>query len=90
MATNNNRKSPTSFVVGGDGVSHTYVKAVRQSDTKVSGVGKSVLVPGRYVARDGKRELTASFEPKAIDRKLAIRKINGQIEGVTAKSNTSY
>jgi hypothetical protein len=48
-----------------------------------------ILLQGQYVVGPSGRELVVSVAPAAVNRKLAIRQINGQLEGRTAKSNTS-
>jgi hypothetical protein len=48
-----------------------------------------ILLQGQLVNGPSGRELLVSVAPAVINRKLAIRQINGQIEGRTMKSNTS-
>jgi hypothetical protein len=47
-----------------------------------------VLLQGNYVQGRSGREIVVVVTPASIDRKLAIRRINRQIAGWTAKSNT--
>lgn len=48
-----------------------------------------VLVQGKYIKREsGDNLLVVSVDPASIERKLAIRELNAQLEGRTIKSQT--
>jgi hypothetical protein len=50
-----------------------------------------VLIQGRYiVGSSGDKQLMVSIDPATIERKLAIRGLNAQIEGRTLKSKTYF
>jgi hypothetical protein len=47
-----------------------------------------VLLKGKYVVGRHGIEVEVSVNQASIDRKLAIRRVNRQLEGRTVKSNT--
>lgn len=47
-----------------------------------------VIMKGSILAYDGKTHFVVTVDPSAIDRKLAIRKLNDQIEGRSSLSET--
>lgn len=56
-------------------------KPLAPTDTRgVSNEGV-VIMKGRVLAHDGTMHVVVTVDPSAIDRKLAIRKLNDQIEG---------
>lgn len=62
---------------------------VSSTDTRGPSSEGLLLVQGRYVAQDkGGVQLVVTVDPAAIDRKIAIRRVNDQIEGRTLRSNT--
>ncbi|WP_291576098.1 hypothetical protein [Bradyrhizobium sp.] len=61
---------------------------IKSSDT----IGKLsqdvVLISGRLTMNHGVKEVEISVEPGAVNRKLAIRDLNGRLQGKTIRSNT--
>jgi hypothetical protein len=70
-------------------IEHEAPRVVVRSDTNAALTQDVVLIPGRLTSMHGTNEVVISVEPSAVDRKLAIRDLNGRLQGRTAKSNTS-
>jgi hypothetical protein len=88
MTTSTSKPPITSLSIGGWTKKDTPRPIKSSSDTKCYLNEDVVLLQGNYViSRDG-RELVVSATPASIHRKLAIRQINGRLEGWTAKSDT--
>jgi hypothetical protein len=65
------------------------VRPVAAETRDVSLQGK-LLVQGKYVAKAGEPEVVVvTASPSAVDRKLAIRRMNERLEGKAPMSNTS-
>jgi hypothetical protein len=88
MTTSTDRPSNTSFSMGNWKQGQKISPAKQPSGTKGELKEDVVLVQGRYVSVRNYRELLVSVAPTEINRKLAIRHINEQLEGRTSKSNT--
>jgi len=59
------------------------------SNTRYELSERVVLVQAQYVSGpSGSKQLMVSIDPAAIERKLAIRELNAQIDGRTVKSHT--
>lgn len=71
---------------------HTINQAhQRVSSADTSGLSSEgvLMIQGHYVAQEkGGVQLVVTVDPAAIDRKIAIRMVNDQIEGRTPRSNT--
>lgn len=87
------RKSPTTVKGPLSATAWKLVKDFRyktqSTDTRgVSSEGK-VLVQGRIVGlRGADTQLVVMVDPGSVDRKLAIRRMNDQLEGRSPSSNT--
>ena len=63
-------------------------KPLAPTDTRgVSNEGV-VIMKGRVLEHDGTTHVVVTVDPSAIDRKLAIRKLNDQIEGRSTLPDT--
>ena len=59
------------------------------SNTQYELSDQVVLIQGQYVrGPSGNEQLMVSIDPATIERKLAIRELNAQLEGRTVKSHT--
>jgi hypothetical protein len=60
------------------------------TDTRDISLQGKLLIQGKYVAKAGEPELVVvTVSSSAVDRKLAVRKMNERLEGKTPMSNTS-
>ena len=59
------------------------------SNTQYELSDQVVLIQGQYVNElSGEKQLMVSIDPATIERKLAIRELNAQLDGRTVKSHT--
>jgi len=90
MATDFKKRSSTSISLGRWALREGgLVRAPQSSDTSGHSRQEVVLVQGRYVQGIyGESEVSVSVVPATVERKLAIRQINEQLQGRTLQSNT--
>jgi hypothetical protein len=59
------------------------------NDTTGISVDGRLMVQGRLIQESqGRYQVVVTIDPAAVDRKLAIRKLNDQLEGRSPQSNT--
>ncbi len=65
-----------------------HAKTYSNDTTGISAEGR-LMVQGRLVeGSQGGYQVVVTIDPAAVDRKLAIRKMNDQLEGRSPRSNT--
>jgi hypothetical protein len=88
--TRGSRRSGTSVSISNWTTQLDPPQVLRSSDTTGLSARDVVLISGRLISgSQGNSEVAISIEPTLVDRKLAIRELNGQLQGRTTKSNTS-
>lgn len=88
MATSTSKQPATSLSIGRWTQENEAPRLKPSSETKVELNEEVVLLQGQYVVGQTGRELVVSVAPATVNRKLAIRQINGHLAGWTVKSDT--
>lgn len=86
--TNAWHKLGTAYTIGKWTVQQDSPRATVSSETRVQGSEDVFLVEGRPTRENGQVGIAVTIAPAAVSKKLAIRKLNREVEGWTVQSDT--
>lgn len=88
MVTSIVKKSGTGYSIGVWTVEEHTPRVKLHSETRVVEKGDAFVVTGSASSGVVSQGIKVSIAPAAVSKKLAIRKLNSEVEGWTARSNT--
>lgn len=88
MVTSVNKKSGTGHSIGGWTVEGNAPRAKLHTETYVQRKGDEFVITGSASSHVVSEGIKLSMAPATVSKKLAIRKLNHEVEGWTARSNT--
>ena len=82
------RKVGTGYSIGRWAEVESAPRSKVSSETQVQSRKDSFLVQGNAASGGFSQGIMVSVAPSAVSKKLAIRRLNSEVEGWTPKSNT--